>query len=74
MPNYKFAGQNDAIDPNRTIPLTDFALRRLRWNRDIFSPGRDHECHFPDRGWDFHFDWNALTGRAIWATRSRCEV
>jgi hypothetical protein len=22
----------------------------------------------------FIFDWNALKGRAIWATRSRCEV
>ena len=24
--------------------------------------GRDHECHFPDRGRAFHFDWNALKG------------
>jgi hypothetical protein len=24
--------------------------------------GRDHERHFPDRGRDFHLDWNALKG------------
>jgi len=24
--------------------------------------GRDHERHFPDRGRDFHLDWNAVKG------------
>ena len=24
--------------------------------------GRDHERHFPDRGRDFHLDWNVLKG------------
>jgi hypothetical protein len=46
-------------------------LPGLRKMRGIHEPslgerrvpyGRDHECHFPDRGRAFHFDWNALKG------------
>jgi hypothetical protein len=46
----------------------DFAMRgihELSLGERRVPYGRDHERHFPDRGRDFHLDWNVLKGAAL---------
>ena len=56
---------------NRNIFQFEWFTPGLRKMRGIHAPslgerrvpyGRDHERHFPDRGRDFHRDWNVLKG------------
>jgi len=48
--------------------LLSLGLRKMRGIHELslgkrrVPYGRDHERHFPDRGRDFHLDWNAVKG------------